>query len=97
MYACIITLLYCILSYRIVLYCIALYCMFKRSSVQAFPDVLPETMKRFDYPGFEFQLSRIIWGGQISNSEFAEELFGGFEFRVTDSRQIYLSALRISN
>ena len=70
---------------------------FKRSSVQAFPDVLPETMKRFDYPRFEFQLSRIIWGVRISNSGFTEELFEGFEFRITDSRRIYLSALRISN
>ena len=43
--------------------------------VKAFPDVLPETMKRLEYPGFEFQLSRIIWG---------------FEFRIQNSLKIYL-------
>ena len=45
----------------------------------------------------EFPFSGIIWAVRISNSEFAEELFGGLEFRITDSRQIYLSALRISH
>ena len=45
----------------------------------------------------EFPFSGIIWAVRISNSEFAEELFGGFEFRITDSHQIYLSAFRISN
>ena len=63
----------------------------------SFLDVLPETMKMFNYPVSEFQFSGIIWGVRISNSELAEELFGRFEFRITDSRQIYLSALRISN
>ena len=45
----------------------------------------------------EFPFSGIIWAVRISNSEFAEELFGGLEFRITDSRQICLSAFRISN
>ena len=54
----------------------------------SFPDVLPETMKMFNYLVSEFQFSGIIWGVRISNSELADELCGGFEFRITDSRQI---------
>ena len=42
----------------------------------------------------EFQFSGIIWAVRILKSEFTEELFGGVEFCITDSRQIYLSALR---
>ena len=41
----------------------------------------------------EFQFSGIIWAVRISNSEFAEELFGGVEFRITDSRARFICRL----
>ena len=44
----------------------------------SFPDVLPETMKMFDYSVFEFPFSDIIWGV--------------FEFRISFPRPIYLGA-----